>query len=225
MSTVQITDETGATFDLQIRDDCPLAKAKPTQLVSAAESFVASFSKPVDECQLSRVTFGAAFNSPNLISDAAPDLSISAGVNCGLTVLTSANKLLFADDGFSPKIPIGADQCWIGFEVDAALGAKLSASADGFGVAVQGSTKMTLTTFTLLEASPPRLPVFKDAVVSALEHFALSVTSAAIRKQEAGTINVSDLTGSISVDGFLLVTGQPECFCQRQPSVQYESEY
>jgi len=201
MSTIQITDLVGAVVEVQVRDNSPLAKAKLTQLLTTARSFIDSFAAPVDHFDLKTVSLGAQLSTPSSLIDGVPDLTVSGGINCDFIVMTATDKLLFPNDGFAPTIPIAANQCWVGFEVDAALGTKLSATADGFGVAVQGGAKLALSTYTLLEAAHPPLPLLKDAFVSALEHFSVAVNAQSVRQQALGTVNVCDLSGAVSITG------------------------
>ena len=45
MSVIKITDSIGATANISIRDDSPVAKAKLTELVSSAKEIVKSFAE------------------------------------------------------------------------------------------------------------------------------------------------------------------------------------
>jgi hypothetical protein len=201
MSTIKITDVVGASADLQIRDDSPLAKAKLTQLISTAKSLLADFDKPVDQTDIGTVALGVQLSTPSSLIDGIPDLTVSGGINCDLAVLTSADKVLFPSDGFAPTIPILVNQSWVGVTVDVNLGASLSAAADGFGIAVQAGAKLALTTFTLIEAAAPPLPLLKDAIVAGLEHFSIAVTAQSLRQQSPGTVNVCDASGSFTLTG------------------------
>ena len=198
MSTISITDTTAAVVDVTISDSSPIAKAKLTQLVSSAKEIIKSFDSPVDKSDIGSVTLGGQFTSPSLLSGVA-SLTISAGANCELGIFPSSAKTLFDDDGFAPVIPIAANQAWVEFGVDATVGADLTASAEGFGVEVNASTQLSLLTYTLFEGSP--LPSLKDALQASVEGFSLSSTPAAIRSQKAGTVNVCDITGSVTLTG------------------------
>jgi hypothetical protein len=198
MSVINITDSIGAIANITIRDDSPIAKAKLTELVSSGKEIVKSFAKPVDQSDIGSVSLGAQFTSPNLLSD-VPALSIETGANCDLAVITSRDKLLFADDSFSPTIPIVSGQCWVEFGTDIAVEGDLSASSNGFGVALAGNTRLSILTYTLFDASP--LPTLSDAIAQAVETFSLSVDAKAIRNQRPGSVNVCDLSGSVKLTG------------------------
>jgi hypothetical protein len=201
MSVIKITDVDGATADLQIRDDSPLAKARITQLLSTARSLIADFDKPVDQTDISTVDMGIQLSTPSSLIDGVPNLTVNGGINCDLAVRTAADKVLFPSDNFAPVIAISADQSWVGFTVDVNIGIGLSAAADGFGIAVKAGTKLALTTFTLIETVAPPLPLLKDAIVDSLEHFSITVTAKSIQQQSPGTVNICDASGSFSVTG------------------------
>lgn len=198
MSTIKITDSAGAIANVTIRDDSPVAKAKLTDLVTSAKEIVNSFGKQVDQSDIGSVLLGAQFTSPNLLSG-APSLSIKTGADCVLAVITSKDKSLFADDSFSEAIPILAGQCWIEFGTDIAVEADFSASSNGFGVALAGSAGLTVSTYTLMDAPP--LPSLGDAIAEAMGNFSLSSSAKEIRSQKPGTVNVSDLSGSVKLTG------------------------
>jgi len=201
MSTITLTDMVGASANLQIRNDSPLAKAKLNQLLSTSKSLIAEFGKPLDQTDIGTVSLGARLQTPSSLVDGVPDLTVNGGVNCEVTVRLAADKALFLPDSFAPAIPIVTGQGWIGFELDVNLGAGLSAAADGFGIAVQAATKVALSTYTLFESSGQGLPLLKDALASAVEDFSIAVTPDEIRRQRAGTVNVCDSSGSVCVTG------------------------
>ena len=198
MSTISITDSTAAIVDVTISDSSPIAKAKLTELVSSAKGIIKSFAGPVDKSDIESVTLGGKFTSPTLLSG-VPSLTISAGANCELAVFPPAKKVLFPDDGFSPLIPIAANQAWVEFGVDALVGEDFTASAEGFGVEVKGSTKLSLLTYTLFEGNP--LPTLKDALQTSIDGFTISSNPTAIRNQKASTVNVCDISGSVTLTG------------------------
>src|SRR5512132_377700 len=143
MATITITDKTGLTADLAVRDDSPFARARGTKMVLAAASLVGDFTSPVDQINFSKGTFGVAFADPSLLVDGAA-VSLNAGASGALSVVRAADRTLFPDDGVSPAIPIAADECWVGVEIDGTLGGAVSAAIDGFGVGVSASGAVEL---------------------------------------------------------------------------------
>jgi hypothetical protein len=93
-----------------------LAKAKLSQLVATGKQLFDDFEKPIDQADEKSVALGGAFSSPNLLSGDVDTLAVGAGMNCGLTISKPSDKLLFADDGFSPVIPIAPNQAWLSVE-------------------------------------------------------------------------------------------------------------
>jgi hypothetical protein len=112
MADIKITDDAALSADLKISDTSPLATAKLTQLVTTGKQLFDDLGKPIDQADEQSVALGGTFSSPNLLSADVGTLGAGAGMNCGLTISKSSDKLLFADDGFSPVIPIAPNQAW-----------------------------------------------------------------------------------------------------------------
>lgn len=198
MADIQITDDLDLNVDLQIRDDSPLAKAGLTKLVTTAKGLVKDFSKPIDQADEQSMAFGGTFTSPNLLSGDVSSLIAGAGMNCGLSIIKAADQLLFPDDGFSPIIPIASNQAWLGVEFDLTATATVAAAADGLGVSFEGTATVSCSSYTLFAAAVPPLPLLRDACATAFGNFSLTTNAAAIRSQSPGTVNVTDLSGSIT---------------------------
>jgi hypothetical protein len=117
-ATIQITDHAGLNTDLTIRDDSPLANAGLKKLVSTTKRLFDDLGKAIDQSDAKSFGLGGTFATPNMLSSDLSSLTASTGINCGLSVSKAADKLLFPEDGFSPKIPIEANQAWVGVEFD-----------------------------------------------------------------------------------------------------------
>ncbi len=195
MPSIKITDNVSLSADLDLRDGASLLKAGLSSLTTTESQFFQDISKPLDQTIVQTVALGGNFASPNLLSG---DLSLTAGagMNCSLSVKKAADKLLFKDDGFSPVIPIAANQAWIGVEVDLSASGKVSASANGVGVSFEGEGKITCATHTLFSGSP--LPRLLDACGVGFSNFALATSAAGIRSQPPNTVNVTEVCGSIT---------------------------
>src|SRR4051812_15677082 len=110
MADIAITDKTGLTADLKIRDDSAFGKAKPTKLILVTASLVREFTSPIDQTNFSKGKFGATFAEPSSLVGGAATLGLNASVSGALTVLRSTDETLFPDDGMSPAIPIGTGE-------------------------------------------------------------------------------------------------------------------
>ncbi|MHB1865662.1 MAG: hypothetical protein ACYCO5_00525 [Acidobacteriaceae bacterium] len=198
MADIQITDNLDLSADLKIRDDSPLAKAGLTRLVATGKELFDDFSKPIDQADERSVTLGGTFTSPNLLSSDVSTLTVGAGMNCGLSLIKAADKLLFPDDGFSPVIPVAPNQAWLGVEFDLTGTATVGASVNGLGVSFEGTTKLGCSSYSLFTAAAPPLPLLRDACATAFGNFALTTSAAAIRTQLPNTVNVTDLSGSVT---------------------------
>jgi hypothetical protein len=199
MADIKITDEATLTADLKISDTSPLAKAKLSQLVTTGKQFFSDFDKPIDQANEQSVALGGTFNSPNFLSGDMDNLVACAGMNCGLTISKSSDKLLFSDDGFSPVIPIAPNQAWLGVEFDLTATVTVGASANGVGVSFAGDAKVACSTYSLFSAPVPPLPLLRDACAIGFGNFSLTTSAAAIRKQASNTVNVTNASGSVKV--------------------------
>jgi hypothetical protein len=199
MADIKITDEATLTADFKISDTSPLAKAKLSQLVTTGKQLFDDFDKPIDQADEQSVTLGGTFDSPNLLSGDVDKLVAGVGMNCGLTISKSSDKLLFADDEFSPVIPIAPNQAWLAVEFDLTANVKVGASANGVGVSLGGDAKVACSTYSLFSATVPPLPSLRDACAIGFGNFSLTTSAAAIRKQVSNTVNVTDVSGSVKV--------------------------
>jgi hypothetical protein len=196
MTRIKITDNVSLSTDLDLRDGAPLLKSGLSSLTTTEAQLFDDFNKPLDQTIVQTVALGGNFTSPNLLSG---DLSLTAGagMNCSLYVKKAADKLLFKDDGFSPLIPIAANQAWLGVEFDLSATGKVAASANGVGVSFEGDGKITCATYTLFSASP--LPLLLDACGSGFSNFSLATNAEGIRGEAPNTVNVTEVSGSITM--------------------------
>jgi hypothetical protein len=198
MADIKITSNFGLSEDLQIRDDSPLAKVKFTTLLSAGKEFFQEFTKPIDKADLKRLGFGATATSPNLLNGAIPSLTLSAGINFGLDIFTSADGSLFGKDLFALTIPIQADQAWLGVEVDVLAKVTLTGSADSVGVCLETDSALKCTTFSSFSATNGALPLLSAACLVGFNQFSMTASPTDIRQQPAGTVNQTELSGTIT---------------------------
>jgi hypothetical protein len=201
MANITITDKTGLTADVTVRDDSPFARARGTKVVLAAASLVGDFTSPIDQINFSKGTFGADFAEPSLLVDGAAIFALNASASGALSVIRSADQTLFPDDGVSPAIPIAAGECWVGVEIDGTLGGAVSAAIDGFGVGVAASGALDLSTYTLMKATSGSFPLLKDCIGTAIQNYSVASSAAAIRKQKSGTVNTADIGGTVTFTG------------------------
>jgi hypothetical protein len=197
MPDIKITDSVSATADLQFNDTSALAKAGLKQIISHTNPFVAALNTPVDKSGLKEATYGAKFSSPAQLIANAAKLTINADACGSLKTYPPAAKKLFGDD-FTPEVPIAADEYWMSMEVDTSLSGKVAATIDGVGIALEGATSATFTTYTLFKG---QLPSLKDAITAALNNYSVDYNVAVLRNQPVGTVNVSDLSGSVKLSG------------------------
>jgi len=200
MPDIKITDSLSLTADLKVKDSAALAKAGLQELRSHTNPFVAELNKPIDQSGFKKATFGANFTSPSELIAKATNLVVKAEACAVLSALCHDDKKLFGDD-FTPEVPIAAAEYWISLEIDTHLDGKISSTIDGVGVAVEGATAGTFTTYTLCKASSGKFPPLKDAIEAALNNYSVDYSVAAIRNQPPGTVNVSDISGSVKFSG------------------------
>jgi hypothetical protein len=198
MADIKITSNFGLSEDIQIRDDSPLAKVKLTQLLSAGKEFFQELTRPIDQADVKRLAFGATATSPNLLSVPLPSLTLSAGINFGLDIFTSADGSLFGKDLFALAIPIQANQAWLGVEVDVLAKVAATGSANWVGVALEADSALKCTTFSSFSATNGALPLLSDACLAGFNHFSITAGPDDLRQQSAGTVNQTELSGTIT---------------------------
>lgn len=197
MQTVTITDGVSLNATLDLKDGSALAEANPKQFLATDKDLFEALNLPVNQTSIKSIALGATFTSPNLLSGDLK-LNVLPGMNCGLTVIRPADKLLFADDGFSPKIAVNPNQAWLGFELDVTLGAQLSATDGAFGVSFAIASKASACTWTLVCAAVPPLPKLLDALQTALANYSVLTSPAAIREQLADTVCTTEVSGCVT---------------------------
>jgi hypothetical protein len=198
MADIRITSNFGFSEDIEIRDNSPLAKAKLTQLLSAAKEFFAEFGKPIDQADIKRFAFGAIATSPNLLSGGLPSLTLGAGINCGLDIFISTDGSLFGKDQFAIAIPIGADQAWLGVEADVLAKVNAAASSNWVGISLEADSALKCTTYSLFSATNGALPLLADACGTGFNNFSITASPDEIRQQPTGTVNQTECSGTIT---------------------------
>jgi len=199
MATINVTDNTALSADFKIRDDSPLAKAGLTKLVSTAKQLFDDFSKPIDQADERSFSLGGAFTSPSLLSGDVSSLTAAGGINCGLSIVEPADQNLFPDDGFSPVIPIEANQAWLGVEFDFTGSVDAGTTVNGVGVSFESTAQLSCSTYTLFSSTAPPLPLLRDACATAFGNFSMATNAAALRSQLPNTVNITELSGSVTV--------------------------
>ncbi len=199
MATINFTDNLALSTDMEIRNDSPLAKAGMTKVVSTAKELFEEFDKPIDQADLQSFALGANFSSPSFLTADLSALTAGVGINGGLRIIKAADGLLFPHDGFSPLIPVNANQAWLGLEFDLTGTVDAGARVNGVGVSFAGTGTFNCSTYTLFAAQAPPLPLLRDACATALGNFSMPTNPAALRSQPADTVNVTRLSGSVTV--------------------------
>ncbi len=200
MPDVKITDSLSLSADLKIQDSAALAKAGLRELLSHTDPFVAELGKPVDQSGFKKATFGGKFSSPSELLARATNLTIKDDACAVLSTFCHEDKKLFGDD-FTPEVPIAADEYWLSLEIDTSLDGNISSTIDGVGIAAEATTAANFTTYVLCKASGGKFPTLKDAIAAALNNYSVDYNVATIRKQPPGTINVTELSGSVKFSG------------------------
>jgi hypothetical protein len=193
---ITITDNVSLTAALDVDDNSLLAKAGLKQMVSHTAVFVRHINDPVDQAGFTSATFGGEFSAPAQLLNQATKITVKSDVTGQFSAHTHADGKLFGDD-FTPEVLIAADECWMSFEVDASLQGKLATKVDGIGLALQDTTAATFTTYKLFKSATGKFLSLKDALVSTLNSYSVNYNVAAVRSQAPGTINVSELSGSV----------------------------
>ena len=199
MAKINITDNLALNADLTLRDGCAFDRAGIKHLVASAGAFANQFQQPLDQAPLTHALLGATATSPNLLSGSLPTLTLGAGMNAAISVHTAADKSLFGDTDFSPRIDISAGQAWVAFGLTSCTTAAVAATVNAVGVKVAGGTKFSTTTYLRFASIPPApLPALGEALAQTLSSFSLTSSAADVRAQIVGTVNRTEISGSIT---------------------------
>jgi hypothetical protein len=198
--TIKITDSVSLSSDLKIGDDSLLSAAGLKSITSHSASFVGDFGKPLDQSGFKSATFGANFTAPAQLIASATKLTIRSDVSGALTTFTQRDQKLFADE-FSLEIDIGPAECWVACEIDVTLGGKLSGTVDGVGVGIDAGTAACFTTYTLVKKIAGSFPLLQEGLAAAFSSYSVNFNADALLRQLPGTVNVSDLKGTVTFSG------------------------
>jgi hypothetical protein len=197
MQDIPITDSVHATADLKLSDTSPFSLAKLSALNFNDLPVVGDFKKPIDQSTIQRASFGAKLIAPSLLIGDGTQFVIQSAVSGTLSIHKPVDKTLFDPDGFAPEIVIQSGECWIGFEVQTSLTAKVGASFDGFGAGWQGTTAVALGTHLLLKSTSGVLPTLGDGLKTVMESYTVARGAAAIRNQPVGIATTADIAGAV----------------------------
>src|ERR1022692_2754410 len=201
MAKIAIGDVTG-TVEITIGDSSQLARANLREITAGTAQLVAEMQKTVKDTKFQSAKFGAVFQSPKITIDAQKSLTVKAGTNCTLTRYTAQDKQLLGTDPTVPKIDIENNDYWLSFGLQTTL--ETSGTEDvgsGLGVSVKGGSIVTVTSYSCFSQPADKLPTLGAAISTALSDFNLLVTAKDIRKQRPGTVQSSDVSGTVTVSG------------------------
>gem|GEM_PF-1908212 len=201
MAQIQIADKNGNSTIVDLRDDSLLAKGRLLSLLSQTGSFVDEIQEPIDKTELAEITFEAAYSSPNASIGDIAGLSAEANASVDVSIALPDAKTLFANDPFSPEIVIKPTECWIGISLQASVDASVNATGEGFGINVDGTAGVGLTTYTKIESTGGRFPALIDGLKMALDGVHLASSSAALRNLPVGIVCTNEISGSVTFAG------------------------
>jgi hypothetical protein len=197
MQDIPITDSVHATEDLQLSDTSPFSLSKLSSLNFNDLPVISDFKKPIDQSTIQRASFGAKLIAPSMLIGDGTQFVVQDVITGTLSIHKPADKTLFDPDGFAPEIAIQNGECWIGFDVQTSLTAKVGATFDGFGAGLQGTTAVALGTHLLLKSTSGVLPTLGGALKTVMESYTLARGAAAIRNQSTGIVTTADVAGTV----------------------------
>ncbi len=201
MATLQITDQFALSYNIELADDSPLAKAGIFHLACLDHALKDEFTKPLDQRSLREFSFGVQASTPS-VSLGSATLNAGGGACGKVRIIRSSETNLFPGDNFAPKIPISSDQCWIGLSLELSVNAGAQAGADGFGISFEESNMLGLTTYKLIEAQAGRFPTLLDGLRTTLDGIYLASTPGALRGLPPGTVCANELSGAVTFTGY-----------------------
>jgi hypothetical protein len=200
MAQITIGDLTGSA-QIDTSDTSLAAKSQLTSLFTSTKELVTALPQPVS---------GASFQDAQLSADFAKSsiplgnnsVAIKAGVNASLTVFRSGDSPLFAGDAYGDPIAIGANECWVSFELDTSLDASVAVPLPyGFGVGFEASSAPDFSTYLLIPAAQSPNTTLAQAIGQTLDAFKVLDSSADVLALAQNLICVTDVAGTIKVGG------------------------
>ncbi len=201
MADIAITDNVGATEDIKTGDDSQFALSGLSHLTFTDFPVVSDLAKPINTTTLQTAKLGVTLKSPSILIASPAALTIKGGETGNLVIRKPADKKLFEDEDFSLAIPIGPDECWIGLTLDTLLDGKLSATVDGFGIAVEAAQSVSFGRYILLQRSAGQFPTLTEGLKSVLESYSVAYTVDQIRRLRPGTVNIVEMSGTVKFSG------------------------
>jgi hypothetical protein len=198
---IPLTDGAQTSIEIEVRDDSPLAKARPSQLLSAGRGLLGEIKRPIDQVDFGSVSLGFSFKSPSaLIADTAV-LTIKAGTNSTLRILRPSDTTVFPVDAYSLAVPIRPNECWIGIELTSLVEPKIGTTFDGFGVALSEQSEISTGYYQPIPAKNGIFPSLNQAFADTLSEFRIASHIQDVLNQPAGTVVMSDAKGTVKLTG------------------------
>jgi hypothetical protein len=199
LTQITIGDVTG-TIDLDVSDSSLAAQSGLKALKSTALDVLQALDKTVTDPTFEGAGFGALFENPSIKLD-GNFLSVSAGVNSTLTVARASNSPLLGRDDYDP-IVIAPNQCWLSFELDAALEVGVAVPlSSGFGVSFKAGTAPKFTTYVLIPEQQASATNLRDAIKNTINAFKIPNSAEDVLSIPLGVIYASELAGTVDIGG------------------------
>jgi hypothetical protein len=201
MAQIQITDKNGDSTTVDLRDDYPLTQGKLIRLASQTSAFIHEIQVPIDETKLVDISFQADYSTPDASVGGTASLSAVTNASVNVSIALPEDKTLFPGDQFTPEIAIKPTECWIGIGLNASVDASAQATVEGFGIGVDGTADVGLTTYTKIESTGGKFPALIDGLKTALDGVHLASSTAALRNLRAGIVCANEISGSVTLAG------------------------
>ncbi|MCU1292787.1 MAG: hypothetical protein JWP08_1637 [Bryobacterales bacterium] len=199
MTQITVGDITGSV-QLDISDKSLAAQSGLEALHSTASDVLQALGKPVSDSTFKGAGFGALFGKP-FINLNGNTLSVMAGANSSLTVARGSSAPLFGSDDYDP-IHIGSSECWLSFELDAALEAGVAVPLPhGFGVSFQAGVAPKFATYVLIPEQQAAAISLRQALENTVSAFRILNSAEDVLSIPAGVIHTSELAGTVAVGG------------------------
>ena len=200
MPDITIGDFT-ESIEINVADGSFLALRDLRSLSTAASKVVAFFRTPVNESGFQSAKFSSTFGK-SFVPIEGTSLGIKASVNSIVAVAREADSPLFGSDDFDTDVTVGKGECWISFELDTLLDAKVGVPLpQGFGVSFEASSAPTFTTFLLIPAADAATTTLTQAFEKALRSFRIPVSANDVLSLPEGVIQTNDVSGTAKFGG------------------------
>ncbi len=202
MPTIPISDNIGATADIDFDNSSDVQKFGLKGLKTQAGEFLHAAGEALDQTSFVSAVLGPIYQAPAIQVAAGVTLTIENDSKAAVRVFRHANSPLFGSGEASPGIPIGDKEAWVCFSLDTLLSVAAGLTMpSGFGICGTATHTRSVSNYALIQPENGHFPTLKESVGRALSGLKLFRSAHDIRNQASNTVQEWDVSGTLKVSG------------------------